>query len=118
MTSTPGNAAGPAGWLRSAWEGRQTLVVSYWLVGVAGNMSWLALLVALYLAGAPLALLWLVYLASLAWFVLVFAAVSRAARAYRGPAIWGILARAGVWVGVVRMWGEAVVLFVPTVGAG
>jgi hypothetical protein len=118
MTGAPAAQPGPLGWLRGAWAGDLPLAVSYWLVGVAGNMAWLALLVLLYLAGGPLAVLWLAYLASLAWFALVFAAVNRSARAYRGPPIWALLARAGVWVGVVRMWGEALVLFVLASGRG
>jgi hypothetical protein len=65
-----------------------------------------------------MALLSLVYPVSRAKFVLVLVAVDRSARAYRGPGIWGIMARAGVWVGVVRMWAEAVGLYVLTTSAG
>jgi hypothetical protein len=112
VTKAQSSAAGTADWLRSVWKGRQPLAVTYWLVGVAGNMGWLALLIVLYVLMAPAALLWLVYLLSLAWFVLVFVSVNRAARAYPGPDIWPLLARAGVWIGVVRMWAEAVLLIV------
>jgi hypothetical protein len=104
-------------WISDAWQGRQPLAVAYWLVGVGGNMAFLGLLIALYLLAASMAVLWLVYLASLAWFVLVFAAVHRSARSYPGPEVWPLLARAGVWMGVVRMWAEAVLLIVLAGGA-
>jgi hypothetical protein len=58
------------------------------------------------------------YPVSLARFVLVLVAVDRSARAYPGPGIWGIMARAGVWMGVARMWAEAVGLYVLTTSAG
>lgn len=112
------NAPGAGAWLRGLWQGRQPLAITYWLIGVGGNMAFLALLIALYLLGASLAVLWLIYLVSLAWFVLVFVSVNRAARIYPGPAIWPLLARAGVWIGVVRMWGEAVLLMVLALGGG
>lgn len=95
--------------LRQAWAGRVRLWIAYWILGVAGNMAFVAVLAAIWLStGDRLkVLLILVWLASLAWFVFIFGAIWRAAGAYDGPRIWAILARAGVLVGIVRMAAEA-----------
>jgi hypothetical protein len=95
--------------LRAAWAGRVRLWITYWILGVAGNMSFVAVLAILGLStGDRLKVLMiLVWLASLAWFVFVFGAIWRAAGAYEGPRIWAVLARAGVLVGIVRMAAEA-----------
>ena len=98
--------------LRDLWQGRLLLWITYWICGVAGNMGFVALLVLIYAAGgaAAEASLWLVYACSLAWFVLIFVGIWRAAGRYPGPAIWALLARLGVLVGVVRMADEAALL--------
>jgi hypothetical protein len=53
---------------------------------------------------------WLIYSLSLAWFGLIFRAIWRSAGSYRGPKIWGALARLGVLAGALRMTAEAGVL--------
>lgn len=97
------------GFLREAWAGRVRLLITYWILGVGGNMSFVAVLAGLWIAagGRLKELLILVWVASLAWFVFVFVAIWRAAGVYKGPRIWAILARAGVLVGIVRMAAEA-----------
>ncbi len=52
-----------------------------------------------------------VYSLSLGWFVLIFRGIWRSAGNYRGPKIWGTLARLGVLVGTLRMATEAAILF-------
>lgn len=101
-----------AGFLRDAWQGRLPLWIAYWILGVAGNMGFLALLLAIYLVwgGRGLAALWLLYALSAAWFVFIFASIWRAAAAFRGARIWPFLARGGVCVGVLRMEVEALLL--------
>jgi hypothetical protein len=53
---------------------------------------------------------WLIYSLSLTWFRLIFRAIWRSAGRYRGPKIWGALARLGVLAGALRMTAEAGVL--------
>jgi len=100
--------------LLRVWRGDLPLWITYWLWGVAGNMSFVALLALLYFGGTDaawrIAALWAVYAASLGWFVLIFGGIWRAAGRYCGPRVWAVLARIGVLVGVVRMSGEAVFL--------
>ena len=98
--------------LRDLWQGRLRLWITYWICGVGGNMSFVALLLLVYAAWGPAAAsaLWLVYACSLVWFVLIFVGIWRAAARYRGPAIWPMLARLGVLVGIARMASEAVLL--------
>lgn len=98
--------------VRAVWRGEVRLWVTYWLWGVGGNMSFVLVLALLYLAmglgGRPW--LWLVYAASLVWFVFIFGAIWRAAGRYSGPRLWAVLARLGVCVGIVRMAAEAIAL--------
>jgi hypothetical protein len=95
------------------WRGRLRLPVTYWLFGVGGNMSFVALLVAGYfMLGLDAAWLWAIYLLSLAWFVWIFVGIWRSVGRYAGPALLAVLARAGVCVGIVRMAGEAALLAV------
>ncbi|MDX1653601.1 MAG: hypothetical protein R3310_00170 [Candidatus Competibacteraceae bacterium] len=89
--------------LSRCWRGDLPLPVVYWLWGVGGNMSLLALLVVLWAGGASPWLLWPVYLISLGWFVPIFFGIWRSAGTYGGPRIWAVLARAGVIVGIFRM---------------
>lgn len=96
------------------WHGEVRLWITYWIWGVGGNMAFVAVLVALWLLGAERDggqdWLWLAYLLSLAWFVLIFGAIWRSAGRYAGPRLWPALARLGVMVGIVRMAAEAVLL--------
>lgn len=95
----------------AAWRGRLPLWLTYWVLGVGGNMGLLAVLVLAWAAaGAAPYLLWGLYALSLAWFVFVFGAIWRAAGAYRGPRIWAVLARLGVTVGILRMAAELYLL--------
>lgn len=96
--------------LRALWRGEIRLWVAYWVFGVGGNMSFVLALALLGLGGAGRPSLGLLYLASLAWFVLIFGGVWRSAGRYPGPRLWAVLARLGVSVGVVRMAGEAAYL--------
>jgi len=96
--------------MRDAWHGRLPLWWTYWVLGVGGNMSFVALLLILYIAGSPPLVLWPVYAASLLWFIFIFGAIWRAAGHYRGRTIWPLLARLGVCIGIVRMSVEAVLL--------
>ncbi|MEE4384619.1 MAG: hypothetical protein V2J02_21700 [Pseudomonadales bacterium] len=105
--------------LADAWAGRLPLWLTYWVLGVGGNLSLFALLL-LLVAGPGLGaagLLWGVYLLSLLWFVFVFGAIWHAAGRYAGPRYWALLARFGVLLGVVRMSGEAFVLAAPEFAA-
>ena len=97
---------------RKLWQGRVRLWVTYWVFGVGGNMSFVALLAASYALAGPdaRAQLWTLYLLSLAWFIWIFGGIWRSARRYPGPAVWAGLARLGVCVGIVRMTGEAIAL--------
>lgn len=90
---------------RRAWRGEVALWLSYWVLGVGGNMSFAVLLAALYgsVGEGALVWLWLIYLVSTAWFVFIFAAIWRAGRRYPGRRLWPLLARLGVLAGVVRM---------------
>ena len=100
-----------SGLVSDLWQGRLRLAVTYWLFGVGGNMSFVALLVVAYFAlGADARWLWAIYLLSLAWFVWILAGIWRSAARYRGPALLATLARAGVCLGIVRMAGEALLL--------
>jgi len=96
----------------AAWRGQLPLWLTYWILGVGGNMSFVAVLLGVYLAGGSdvRAWLWLVYGLSLIWFVFIFGAIWRAAGTYRGRRLWPLLARLGVLVGVVRMTVEALLL--------
>lgn len=98
--------------IRSVWRGEVRLWATYWLWGVAGNMTFVLVLAVLALLGGAASELWLwaVWLVSLAWFVFVFGAIWRAAGRHRGPRIWAVLARLGVCLGIVRMAGEAAAL--------
>lgn len=98
--------------MRRIRQGRFGLPVTYWLLGVGGNMTFVAILVALWLwlGRSSLGWLWAVYVLSLAWFVLIFAGIHRAAARYAGPVAWARLARTGVCIGIPRMAGEAVLL--------
>jgi hypothetical protein len=105
--------------LADAWAGRLPLWLTYWVLGVGGNLSLFALLL-LLVAGPGLgaaALLWGVYLCSLLWFVFVFGAIWHAAARYDGPRPWALLARFGVLLGVIRMSAEAFVLAAPQLAA-
>jgi hypothetical protein len=104
-------------WISAAWRGRLPLWLTYWVLGVGGNMTFVAVLLLLFLlAGGGyvrdwlLPWMWLVYGLSLLWFIFIFVAIWRAAGAYRGRRLWAVLARLGVIVGVVRMAVEAVLL--------
>ncbi len=96
-------------WIRTAWLGKEPLWLTYWILGVAGNMGFVALLLTTYAIAGPTAqpLLWGLYLMSLAWFVFIFGAIWRAAGVYVGRRIWPLLARLGVLVGILRMGVEA-----------
>lgn len=98
--------------LRDLWRGKLRLWITYWICGVGGNMSFVTLLSLVYAArgAAAEAWLWLVYACSLAWFVLIFVGIWRAAGRYPGPAMWSLLARLGVLIGTVRMAAEATLL--------
>lgn len=91
------------------WRGKLRLWITYWICGVAGNMSLVALFLLVFAAegAAAEAFLGLVDACSLAWFVLIFGGIWRAARRYPRPPIWGVLARLGALVGAMRMAGEA-----------
>ncbi len=54
--------------VRDLWQGRLRLWVTYWVFGVGGNMSLVALLLAIWALAGPgaVAILWAVYLLSLA----------------------------------------------------
>ncbi|NBC13934.1 MAG: hypothetical protein GVY09_11435 [Gammaproteobacteria bacterium] len=99
-------------WIAAAWRGRLPLWLTYWVLGVGGNMSFVALLLALLFFGGAAAWswLWLVYGLSLVWFVFIFGAIWRAAGVYPGRRLWAALARLGVLVGIVRMTLEAVLI--------
>lgn len=99
-------------WLLAAWRGRLPLWLTYWILGVAGNMSFLAALVLTLLisCGKAAAVLWIIYACSLAWFVFIFGAIWRAAGVYPGRPLWPLLARIGVLIGIVRMGVEALLL--------
>ncbi|MEA3641667.1 MAG: hypothetical protein VBE63_17240 [Lamprobacter sp.] len=99
-------------WIRAAWLGQLPLWVTYWILGVGGNMSFVALLLATYGIAGPEAqpLLWGLYLGSLIWFVFIFGAIWRAAGVYPGRRLWPLLARLGVSIGVIRMNMEAWVI--------
>jgi hypothetical protein len=99
-------------WLLAAWRGRLPLWLTYWLLGVAGNMSFLAALVLIFVisCGEAAAVLWIVYGCSLAWFIFIFGAIWRAAGVYPGRPLWPLLARIGVLIGIVRMSVEALLL--------
>jgi len=96
-------------WIRAAWLGQLPLWLTYWILGVGGNMSFVALLLATYGIAGPAAQHALsgLYLASLIWFVFIFGAIWRAAGVYPGRHLWALLARAGVLIGIVRMSLEA-----------
>lgn len=93
---------------RDAWCGRLPLWLTYWVLGVFGNMSFVAVLAFVYLAGGAgmAGVLWVVYVLSLLWFVFIFGAIWRAAAVYAGRRLWPVLARLGVLVGVLRMAAE------------
>jgi hypothetical protein len=103
-------AALERGPLRRIWDGALPLPVAYWQYGVGGNMSFAFVLWRTARRPGSRLLPWLVYSASLAWFVLIFRGIWRSAGHYNGPAVWPVLARLGVLAGVVRMAGEAIVL--------
>lgn len=91
---------------RRVWRGGLPLWLTYWVFGVAGNMTFIAILLLLFLAARDVIWLWAVCLLSLAWFVWIFAGIWRSAGRYPGPHIWALLARLGVSSGVVRMVAE------------
>lgn len=99
-------------WIRAAWLGQLPLWLTYWILGVGGNMTFVAILFLTYGAAGASAqpALWAIYLVSLVWFVFIFGAIWRAAGAYPGRRIWPILARLGVLIGILRMSAEAVLL--------
>ena len=105
----PGTPEG-GGRLRRIWDGALPLPVTYWQYGVGGNMSFAFLLRRTARRPGRRLLPWLVYSASLAWFVLIFRGIWRSADRYDGPAVWPVLARLGVLAGVFRMAGEAIIL--------
>jgi hypothetical protein len=97
-----------------AWRGGYPLWLSYWVIGVGGNMSFVALLAAIWLAtAAPLppppvmAVVWIVFGVSVAWHGFVTGAIWRAGDRYEGPRIWPWLARFGCALGVPRLTLEA-----------
>ena len=104
--------------LATAWRGDLPLWLTYWVLGVGGNMSFLAALLATLSAEMarrepserrpelPVG----IYLASLGWFMFIFGAIWRSAGRYRGPRRWANLARLGVACGVPRMAAEALTL--------
>jgi len=98
--------------VHDAWLGRLPLWLTYWLLGVVGNMSFVAVLALVFLAGGGgmAGVLWVVYILSLLWFVFIFGAIWRAAAVYPGRRLWPMLARLGVLVGVLRMGAEGVLL--------
>jgi hypothetical protein len=99
---------------RQLWDGALPLAVTYWVWGVGGNVIFALLLRRAYVAArqgrARPMWPWLIYSLSLAWFGLIFRAIWRSAGSYRGPKIWGALARLGVLAGALRMTAEAGVL--------
>lgn len=96
-------------WIRTAWLGQLPLWLTYWMLGVGGNMSFVALLLLTYGVGGTAAqpLLWGLYLVSLIWFVFIFGAIWRAAEVYPGRRLWPLLAKLGVLIGILRMGAEA-----------
>jgi hypothetical protein len=89
------------------WRGELPLAATYWLWGVGGNVGFALLLWHMMMEASrgrrnrrwP----WLVYGASVLWFVFVFGAIWRSSGRYCGPPLWKGLARLGVLSGIVRM---------------
>lgn len=100
----------PESAIRRIWLGHAPLPITFWLWGVGGNMSLLALLVAMSLAGASDPLLWAVWVLGVLWHGFVWVAIWRAGRHYPGPRIWPLLSRIGLFLGIIRLSVEAAVL--------
>jgi len=94
--------------VRAVRRGEARLWVAYWLWGVGGNMALLAVLVAAYVAWAPVWALWGVWGLGVAWhFLVTWPGVRACGKAYPGPRVWPWLADFGCWLGIPRLAGEA-----------
>lgn len=80
----------------NVWRGRYSLIVTYWVYGVAGGMLWGSVLSAAP-SGSALALLAL--LSFIAYGFIVNTGIWRAATRYRGLRLWRVLARLGALFG-------------------
>lgn len=120
MRTTPLRDTGierDGGFFSTAWRGGYPLWLSYWVIGVGGNMSFVALIAAVWLSTAApqppawaLSVMWALWAVSVAWHGFVTGAIWRAGRHYSGPRIWPLLARFGCFLGLPRLTLEALIL--------
>lgn len=111
--------------LSRTWRGGYPLWLTYWVLGVGGNMVFLALLATAWLATAGLpwplagatmpppaaqAAIWALWTAGVAWHGFTFRAVWRSGEAYTGPRLWPWAARAAFCLGYPRLAAEAAFL--------
>ena len=111
--------------LTKTWRGDYPLWLTYWVIGVGGNMALLAVLAGLWLAtaGWPLPLaaaalpappvqaaMWAVWTVGVAWHAFTLHAVWQAGDAYTGWRGWPWAARAAYLLGYPRLALEALFL--------
>ena len=87
--------------LRRLWEGEISLPVTYWVFGFLGNAVLNATYVGASLIAPELGALLLFPL--LGYWYLMAVAIWRSAGNYEGPAVWAMLARGVVLLGVLLM---------------
>lgn len=75
------------------WSGKAGLARTYWLFGVIAGIAW-GIPLSLVTPGSPLAMS--VVGLFVAYFVIVYVGVWRAASQYEGPKVWAVLAKAAV----------------------
>ena len=89
------------GYLRRLWRGYVPLPITYWVWGVIANFAWV-IVAALAVATDLLALMLLVLLLQLAYYVFISVAIWRSSGRYRGKRVWAELARISVAAGIAK----------------
>ena len=80
------------GFLINLWEGNFGLPMTYWGYGVLGGFAWITGVVALS-PQKDSDLESLVYFLMLAYYVVIYVAIWRAASKFKGARIWAVLAK-------------------------
>lgn len=99
------------GMIGNLWLGNYTLVKTYWLFGILGGLAVALVYVVLLAATKSPVVALLGFLAIWGWQVFISVAIWRSAGKYAGSAIWKVLARLAVVVGVLRLTIETLKLF-------